>query len=53
MESRNRTTKKWHEFLKRILLTSSPHGFGLVRLGCRIALDSIDHIDKEKGGRKS
>lgn len=48
MESRNRTRKKRHEFLKRILLVPLPPGFGLVRLGCSIGLDSIDPIDEER-----
>ncbi|VVE89938.1 hypothetical protein PBR20603_03912 [Pandoraea bronchicola] len=48
MRHRNWTRKKRHEFLKRISPAPLSHGFGLVRLGGRVALDSIDHIDKER-----
>jgi len=53
MRYRNRTIKKRRAFLKRVSPSRQTQGFGLFRLGDRIALDSIDPIDKVRDGRTS
>lgn len=53
MGYRTRTMKKRHAFLKRAPPSRQAQGFGLIRLGYRVVLDSIDPIDKVRDGRTS